>query len=77
MNLSQKYRPINLRELLLPTEDKNKIVDYVRRKKPLLLAGPPGVGKTSTVYAVARELDYDVVDINSSDSRNKEFFENM
>ena len=44
MNLSQKYRPINLRELLLPTEDKNKIVDYVRRKKPLLLAGPPGVG---------------------------------
>ena len=77
MNLSQKYRPINLRELLLPTEDKNKIVDYIRKKKPILLAGGPGVGKTSSVYAVARELDYDVVDINSSDSRNKEFFENM
>ena len=67
MNLSQKYRPINLRELLLPTEDKNKIVDYIRKKKPIFLAGGPGVGKTSAVYAVARELDYDVVDINSID----------
>ena len=77
MNLSQKYRPTNLRELLIPNEDKQKIVDYIRKKKPILLAGGPGVGKTSAVYAVAKELDYDVVDINSSDTRGKEFFEHM
>ena len=77
MNLSQKYKPINLRELIIPNEDKQKIIDYIRKKKPILLAGSPGVGKTSAVYAVARELDYDVVDINSSDSRGKEFFESV
>ena len=77
MNLSQKYRPTNLRELLIPNEDKQKIVDYIRKKKPIILAGGPGVGKTSAVYAVAKELDYDVVDINSSDTRGKEFFEQM
>ena len=77
MNLSQKYKPTNLQELILPEENKQKIMDCIKKRKPLLLAGPPGVGKTSAVYAITKEFDYDIIDINSSDSRNKIFLEDM
>lgn len=49
------------------------IVNY--KKKPqraALLLGPIGSGKTSSVYALAKELKYDLLEINSSDLRNEE-----
>ena len=39
--------------------------------KCALLSGPPGVGKTTTSYLVAKELGYDVVEMNASDTRSK------
>ena len=36
-----------------------------------LLSGPPGVGKTTTAYLVCKELGYDVVEMNASDTRSK------
>ena len=39
--------------------------------KAALLSGPPGVGKTTTSYLVAKELGYDVVEMNASDTRSK------
>ncbi len=52
---------------------KDFIVNY--KKKPqraALLYGPLGNGKTSSVYAVSKELNYDLLEINSSDLRNEE-----
>ncbi|XP_042207812.1 ATPase family AAA domain-containing protein 5-like isoform X2 [Homarus americanus] len=34
-----------------------------------LLSGPPGIGKTSTVYALAAELGYKVLEVNASSRR--------
>ncbi len=37
----------------------------------LFLYGPIGSGKTSTIYAFAKENDYDILELNASDARNK------
>ena len=39
--------------------------------KSSLLSGPPGVGKTTTAYLVCKELGYDMVEMNASDTRSK------
>ncbi|OLS12478.1 MAG: replication factor C large subunit [Promethearchaeota archaeon CR_4] len=38
----------------------------------LLLEGPPGVGKTTIVYAIARKMNLNVVEMNASDVRGAE-----
>ncbi len=39
--------------------------------KPLLLVGPPGIGKTTMAYLVAKQFEYDMIGLNASDVRSK------
>ncbi|EFX80623.1 hypothetical protein DAPPUDRAFT_318220 [Daphnia pulex] len=39
--------------------------------KAALLSGPPGIGKTTTAHLAAKELGYDLVEMNASDTRSK------
>src|SRR3989344_6658693 len=41
------------------------------RKKAAILYGSPGVGKTSLAYAIALEMDAEILELNASDLRNK------
>jgi len=73
----EKYFPKEISDIVGNPTAVKKIYDFVKnwkkqKIKALLLTGRPGVGKTSTVYVVARILDHEVVEVNASDVRNKD-----
>ncbi len=49
------------------------ITDFSKqKKKALFLYGPCGSGKTSAVVSIVNELEFELLEINASDSRNKD-----
>ena len=69
-----KYTPKNSKQVfgqdMAVSQLKDYIVNYKQQKmKAALLSGPIGCGKTSSVYALVKELNYDILEINSSDLR--------
>jgi len=48
-----------------------------QKKKALLLHGPTGSGKTSSAVASAKELGYEILEVNASDYRNKNHIEQI
>jgi len=69
-----KYAPKNSNQVfgqqLALSQLRDFITNYKQQKhKAALVYGPIGNGKTSSVYALAKELDYDLLEINSSDLR--------
>ncbi len=75
----EKYRPRHMKDIINQRNAVQKVNDWVRswiggmpKKKALLLAGPPGSGKTSTVYALANDYGFEVIELNASDERTVE-----
>lgn len=64
----EKYRPKTIRDTILPDSLKKTFQQFVDQKNVpnLLLAGSPGVGKTTVARAMLEELESDYVIINGS-----------
>jgi replication factor C large subunit len=76
MMLSEKLRPRNIAAMVGNEQPRLEIVRWLKYwkigAKPLLLTGPPGIGKSSSIYAVASEFHYTVLEYNASDVRTRE-----
>jgi len=72
---STKYRPKKINEVFgnekIVQKIKEHVLNFKTGKKPLLLNGKPGCGKTSTIYAIAKENNFEIFELNASDDRNK------
>ncbi|WP_316507215.1 AAA family ATPase [Nitrosopumilus sp.] len=72
---SEKYRPQIISDMVGNEEPRALIVEWFTKwkkgTKPLLLAGPPGIGKTTMAYLVAKQFGYDIIGLNASDVRSK------
>lgn len=73
-----KYKPKNLNEWVGDPEVKSTVKNYFTSMlygsplvKCLVLSGSAGNGKTSLIYAMANEMDLNVIEVNGSDKRGK------
>jgi replication factor C large subunit len=73
---SEKYRPKNLLDMIGNEEAKESFASWIRKwvkgTKPLLLVGPPGIGKTTMAILGAKQFNYDLIGLNASDVRTKQ-----
>jgi len=65
----EKYRPKTIEECILPDNIKKTFKEFLNKGEipNMLLAGPPGVGKTTVAKALCNELGVDFYVINGSD----------
>ncbi len=81
MQWVEKYNPTNLKEVVGQQEVIKKVLywfdNWKPGKKALLLYSRTGCGKTSIAYALASQLDYEILELNASDFRDKEHIKNI
>lgn len=74
----EKHRPTSLSEIVGNEDVIKGLWEWIRawmgkipRKRAALLIGPPGIGKTASINAIANDMDAEIVEFNASDKRNK------
>ncbi len=81
----EKYRPKSIKEMAKPVAKVNRqkvdlideLIKFIKnfkkesKEKAVLLEGPPGIGKTSVIYAIANDLNMQVIETNASDTRTQ------
>jgi replication factor C large subunit len=75
MPWSEKYRGKKFEDLKGQDFAIDKLRMFIRsfpKKKGVVLHGPAGTGKTSLAYALAAEMQAEIIEMNASDLRNKE-----
>ncbi|MGQ4833356.1 MAG: replication factor C large subunit [Candidatus Asgardarchaeia archaeon] len=75
-----KYRPRRISQVVGNTKAISQFVSWLEtwlsgripKKRAIILNGPPGTGKTASVYAAAEEYNLEVIELNVSDRRDAE-----
>ena len=81
---SHRYRPESKEDIQGNGEAVDALEAWLRswekgppKKRAAFIYGPPGIGKTATVQALAAELGFDLMEVNASDSRSKNQIEGL
>lgn len=81
MDIDELYRFDSLDEFYGNKESIDSITLYLKnfspkeKRKPLLVYGPTGTGKTSIVKFLAEKLGYNIINLDASDYRDKDSIE--
>ena len=73
-NLVEKYRVSRYEELIGQEKAVNEVKTFLLefpKKKALIMYGPAGTGKTSLALLTAKENNYEILELNASDLRNR------
>jgi replication factor C large subunit len=74
MYWTEIYRPKNFEQMIGNEEIRINILKWLVKwlpgTKPLFLIGPPGIGKTTIVKLISSILNYDLIELNASDTRS-------
>jgi replication factor C large subunit len=81
MDWAEKYRPAHLADLVGNTTAVRQIAEWAKcwtnKSRPLLIYGKPGIGKTSAAYALATDMNWEVIELNASDQRTAAVIERI
>ena len=72
-----KYAPKSVTDIIGHKEQINQIASWLQswdngypETRGVIITGPPGIGKTTTVHLIAKSLGYKVKEYNASDTRS-------
>ena len=72
---SEKHRPQSISDMIGNEEARTVFVEWFTKwkkgTKPILLVGPPGIGKTTVANLSGKQFGYDMISLNASDVRSK------
>jgi replication factor C subunit 1 len=77
---TEKYKPKTTKDLVGNFQVVNKVNNWLKvwsspqsppEKRAVLMAGPPGYGKTSMAHVMLNTVGYEVMEFNASDVRSK------
>ncbi|HJJ90627.1 MAG TPA: replication factor C large subunit [Methanocorpusculum sp.] len=79
MDWAERYRPKHLTNILGNNTAVKQMINWAQNwnmdSHPLLITGKPGIGKTSAAIALARDMNWEVLELNASDTRTKTIIE--
>jgi replication factor C large subunit len=74
---TDKYKPSKISEIQGQDSAILKLKQAILKNKNCLIYGSVGCGKTCSVYAIANELNYEILELNASDFRKKKNIEEI
>ncbi|EGF99998.1 uncharacterized protein MELLADRAFT_93952 [Melampsora larici-populina 98AG31] len=74
---SFKFGSTSIETINTPEKIEEPKIEFENLTNLMLLTGPTGIGKTSSVYALANEIGWDVFELNSGVLRNRKEIERL